>query len=149
MSKRCEPLLHIHKQLHVFTTLDIPLLIHFSSFSFSQSSPTTTEILNHCFFWTKSKQLAFFQDVSDRIEKDAVNSPIMLSLERGGVNVVKGDWRENIGEELRQGEFVKMLVGGGEVFLDYSRFEEIQDLSGQLSERLTTSYEKQGLSVAD
>ena len=73
----------------------------------------------------------------------------MLSLERGGVNVVKGDWRENIGEELRQGECVKILAGGGEVFLDYFRFEEIQDLSGQLSERLTTSYEKQGLLVAD
>ena len=94
-------------------------------------SPTTTEILNHCFFWSKSKQLAFFQDVSDRIEKDSVNSPIMLSLERGGVNVVKGDWRENIGEELRQGE--REIAGSGEVFLDCCRFEKIQNLPGQLS----------------
>ena len=67
-------------------------------------SPSATEVLNHCFFWSKAKRLAFFQDVSDRIEKDSVNSPVMLSLERGGVNVVRGDWRDNIGEELRQGQ---------------------------------------------
>ena len=43
------------------------------------------------------------QDVSDRIEKEPVNSPIMQSLEAGGVAVVRGDWRNNITEDLRQG----------------------------------------------
>lgn len=43
------------------------------------------------------------QDVSDRIEKEPVTSPVMKNLEAGGIAVVKGDWRNNITEDLRQG----------------------------------------------
>jgi len=47
---------------------------------------------------------AIVQDVSDRIEKEPATSPIMQSLESGGIAVVKGDWRNNITEDLRQGD---------------------------------------------
>ena len=33
-----------------------------------------------------------------------MTSPIMQSLESGGIAVVKGDWRNNITEDLRQGK---------------------------------------------
>ncbi|XP_065899624.1 serine/threonine-protein kinase/endoribonuclease IRE1-like [Dysidea avara] len=64
--------------------------------------PTALEILFHCLFWAPDKQLGFFQDVSDRIEKEPMTSPVVQSLEAGGIAVVRGDWRNNIGEDLRQ-----------------------------------------------
>ena len=45
-----------------------------------------------------------FQDVSDRIEKEPLDGPIVRQLERGGRAVVKGDWREHITVPLQTGE---------------------------------------------
>ena len=65
--------------------------------------PTSCEVISHCFFWSKARTLAFFQDVSDRIEKEPFTSPIVQALEQGGLNVVRRDWRENITEDLKEG----------------------------------------------
>ena len=43
------------------------------------------------------------QDVSDRIEKEAPTSPVVQALERSAQQVVRRDWMNTIGEELRQG----------------------------------------------
>ncbi|XP_066560366.1 serine/threonine-protein kinase/endoribonuclease IRE1 [Amia ocellicauda] len=61
-----------------------------------QSRPAAESILKHPFFWSLEKQLQFFQDVSDRIEKEPLDGPIVRQLERGGRSVVQGDWREHI-----------------------------------------------------
>ncbi|XP_036012997.1 serine/threonine-protein kinase/endoribonuclease IRE1 isoform X1 [Mus musculus] len=61
-----------------------------------QQRPSAKHVLKHPFFWSLEKQLQFFQDVSDRIEKEALDGPIVRQLERGGRAVVKMDWRENI-----------------------------------------------------
>lgn len=45
----------------------------------------------------------FLQDVSDRIEKEPLDGPIVRQLERGGRAVVKGDWREHITVPLQTG----------------------------------------------
>lgn len=45
----------------------------------------------------------FDQDVSDRIEKEAAESEVVQHLERGGLEVVKFDWRRHITEELQNG----------------------------------------------
>ncbi|KAJ8404258.1 hypothetical protein AAFF_G00340310 [Aldrovandia affinis] len=58
--------------------------------------PPAESVLKHPFFWSLEKQLHFFQDVSDRIEKEALDGPVVRQLERGGRAVVKGDWRKNI-----------------------------------------------------
>jgi len=42
--------------------------------------------------------------VSDRIEKETEKCPVVQSLENGGIEVVKGDWRKNITMELQNGE---------------------------------------------
>ncbi|XP_077979928.1 serine/threonine-protein kinase/endoribonuclease IRE1-like [Glandiceps talaboti] len=63
--------------------------------------PTAKVILKHPFFWSREKQLGFFQDVSDRIEKLPVNDPVVIELERNGREVVKYDWRNNITLELQ------------------------------------------------
>ena len=43
------------------------------------------------------------QDVSDRIEKEPLDGPIVRQLERGGRAVVKCDWREHITVPLQTG----------------------------------------------
>uniref|UniRef100_A0A673CE20 non-specific serine/threonine protein kinase n=1 Tax=Sphaeramia orbicularis TaxID=375764 RepID=A0A673CE20_9TELE len=58
--------------------------------------PSAECVLKHPFFWSLEKELQFFQDVSDRIEKEPLDGPIVRQLERGGRAVVKGDWREHI-----------------------------------------------------
>lgn len=63
--------------------------------------PHIKAVIKHPFFWNLEKQLGFFQDVSDRIEKEALNCPLLLSLETNAKQVVKGDWRENITIELQ------------------------------------------------
>ena len=60
-------------------------------------------MLSHCLFWSKEKTLCFFQDVSDRIEKEPLASSISQALEQGALHVVKGDWKRNISDELREG----------------------------------------------
>uniref|UniRef100_A0A3Q3T2C6 non-specific serine/threonine protein kinase n=1 Tax=Mastacembelus armatus TaxID=205130 RepID=A0A3Q3T2C6_9TELE len=60
------------------------------------SRPSAESILKHPFFWSLEKELQFFQDVSDRIEKEPLDGPIVRHLERGGRAVVKCDWREHI-----------------------------------------------------
>ncbi|XP_062388116.1 serine/threonine-protein kinase/endoribonuclease IRE1-like isoform X2 [Sardina pilchardus] len=61
-----------------------------------EQRPSAERVLKHPFFWSLEKQLQFFQDVSDRIEKEPLDGPIVRQLERGGRAVVKGDWREHI-----------------------------------------------------
>uniref|UniRef100_A0A8C3EBB3 Serine/threonine-protein kinase/endoribonuclease IRE1 n=1 Tax=Corvus moneduloides TaxID=1196302 RepID=A0A8C3EBB3_CORMO len=61
-----------------------------------QKRPSASCVLKHPFFWSLEKQLQFFQDVSDRIEKESLDGPIVKQLERGGREVVKMDWREHI-----------------------------------------------------
>lgn len=50
--------------------------------------------------------LSSLKDVSDRVEKESLDSIIVMSLERGGVEVVRGDWKLHmhpvIAEDLRR-----------------------------------------------
>ncbi|KAG7459553.1 hypothetical protein MATL_G00211860 [Megalops atlanticus] len=61
-----------------------------------QRRPSAESVLKHPFFWSLEKQLHFFQDVSDRIEKEPLDGAVVRQLERGGRAVVKGDWREHV-----------------------------------------------------
>lgn len=45
--------------------------------------------------------------MSDRIEKEPLDGPIVRQLERGGRAVVKGDWREHITVPLQTGMILK------------------------------------------
>uniref|UniRef100_A0A803K5E8 Serine/threonine-protein kinase/endoribonuclease IRE1 n=2 Tax=Xenopus tropicalis TaxID=8364 RepID=A0A803K5E8_XENTR len=61
-----------------------------------QRRPSAPAVLKHPFFWGLDKQLQFFQDVSDRIEKEALDGPLVTQLERGGRSVVRMDWKQHI-----------------------------------------------------
>ncbi|XP_064116017.1 serine/threonine-protein kinase/endoribonuclease IRE1-like isoform X2 [Macrobrachium nipponense] len=68
--------------------------------------PPISAILKHPFYWTRERELCFFQDVSDRVEKEGCNSFVVTCLERCGIDVVRGDWRLHmhpiIAEDLRR-----------------------------------------------
>ncbi|KAM4603468.1 serine/threonine-protein kinase/endoribonuclease IRE1 [Polymixia lowei] len=66
-----------------------------------ESRPSTSCVLKHPFFWSPEKQLLFFQDVSDRIEKEPADSPIVVRLETAGRAVVRTNWRMHISVPLQ------------------------------------------------
>ena len=65
--------------------------------------PSSGEVLAHCLFWSKAKQLKFFQQVSDWIKTQPLESTTVKSLEKGVKNVFMNDWKNSIDEELKQG----------------------------------------------
>ncbi|XP_037546235.1 serine/threonine-protein kinase/endoribonuclease IRE1 [Nematolebias whitei] len=67
----------------------------------AKSRPSTACVLKHPFFWSPEKQLLFFQDVSDRIEKERAESPIVVRLETAGRTVVRTNWRMHISAPLQ------------------------------------------------
>ncbi|NXV88557.1 ERN1 endoribonuclease, partial [Calonectris borealis] len=66
-----------------------------------QRRPSAPVVLVHPFFWSQEKQLQFFQDVSDRIEKEPAEGPIVSALEAGGRLVVRTNWRMHISLPLQ------------------------------------------------
>ncbi|PKU39529.1 serine threonine-protein kinase endoribonuclease ire2 [Limosa lapponica baueri] len=66
-----------------------------------QRRPPASVVLVHPFFWSQEKQLQFFQDVSDRIEKEPAEGPIVSALEAGGRSVVRTNWRMHISLPLQ------------------------------------------------
>nr|XP_057921329.1 serine/threonine-protein kinase/endoribonuclease IRE1 isoform X3 [Doryrhamphus excisus] len=67
----------------------------------AEARPSSASVLKHPFFWSPEKQLLFFQDVSDRIEKEPPNSDIVIRLESGGRSVVRTNWRMHISVPLQ------------------------------------------------
>ncbi|KAI1233600.1 Serine/threonine-protein kinase/endoribonuclease IRE2, partial [Lamprotornis superbus] len=66
-----------------------------------QRRPSACVVLVHPFFWSQEKQLQFFQDVSDRVEKEPAEGPIVSALESGGRAVVRTNWRMHISLPLQ------------------------------------------------
>ncbi|XP_029821119.1 serine/threonine-protein kinase/endoribonuclease IRE2 [Manacus vitellinus] len=66
-----------------------------------QHRPSAPVVLVHPFFWSQEKQLQFFQDVSDRVEKEPAEGPIVSALESGARAVVRTNWRMHISLPLQ------------------------------------------------
>ncbi|XP_022905104.2 serine/threonine-protein kinase/endoribonuclease IRE1 [Onthophagus taurus] len=62
--------------------------------------PSCNTVLSHPMFWNSSTVLAFFQDVSDRVEKAEPDDPVLLKLEENAERVVKKDWRYHVHDEV-------------------------------------------------
>ncbi|GAB1607689.1 serine/threonine-protein kinase/endoribonuclease IRE1-like, partial [Argonauta hians] len=78
------------------------LVLQMISFS-PDDRPTAGTVLKHPYFWTQLQQLQFFQDISDRIEKEkAETCEIIQKLEIGSELVIKNDWKTHISEELQE-----------------------------------------------
>ncbi|XP_058142253.1 serine/threonine-protein kinase/endoribonuclease IRE2 isoform X2 [Dasypus novemcinctus] len=66
-----------------------------------QARPSAPQVLAHPFFWSRAKQLQFFQDVSDWLEKEAEQGPLVMALEAGAQAVVRGNWHRHISVPLQ------------------------------------------------
>ncbi|CAD6191734.1 unnamed protein product [Caenorhabditis auriculariae] len=64
--------------------------------------PPASTVLNHPFFWSSERRLAFFGDVSDRVEKEEDCSTVVRRLETDARAVVCGGWREKICDPLKE-----------------------------------------------
>ncbi|XP_065159273.1 serine/threonine-protein kinase/endoribonuclease IRE1 [Atheta coriaria] len=62
--------------------------------------PDCRVICGHPMFWSNQTVLAFFQDVSDRVEKSDATDPVLLALEANSQFVVRGDWKHHIDQEV-------------------------------------------------
>ncbi|ODN01593.1 Serine/threonine-protein kinase/endoribonuclease IRE1 [Orchesella cincta] len=61
------------------------------------SRPPLEAVLSHPIFWSNEKILNFFQDVSDRIEKESESSfPVLRRFEIDAKEIVMTDWRDHI-----------------------------------------------------
>ncbi|XP_039631804.1 serine/threonine-protein kinase/endoribonuclease IRE1 isoform X2 [Polypterus senegalus] len=67
-----------------------------------QLRPSSEGVLKHPFFWSRAKQLQFFQDVSDRIEKEPAEGLLVGQLESGARGVVRTNWRMYISPPLQK-----------------------------------------------
>ncbi|XP_040829651.1 serine/threonine-protein kinase/endoribonuclease IRE2 [Ochotona curzoniae] len=66
-----------------------------------QARPSASQVLVHPFFWSTAKQLQFFQDVSDWLEKESEQGPLVAALEAGGCAVVRHNWHGHISVPLQ------------------------------------------------
>ncbi|XP_062957188.1 serine/threonine-protein kinase/endoribonuclease IRE2 [Cynocephalus volans] len=66
-----------------------------------QARPSAHQVLAHPFFWSRAKQLQFFQDVSDWLEKESEQGPLVTALEAGGHMVVRDNWHRHISIPLQ------------------------------------------------
>ena len=73
------------------------------------SRPSSNEVLSHCVFWNEGKQLIFFLDVSDRLEKEPVSSRVLQCIESRAKLVIGSDWKNKITDDLRTGMFDVIL----------------------------------------
>ncbi|VDM40284.1 unnamed protein product [Toxocara canis] len=68
--------------------------------------PSASDLVTHPFFWSKERQLQFYSDVSDRVEKEDEQSVVVRRLERNARGVVTNNWRQVIcsalAEDLRK-----------------------------------------------
>uniref|UniRef100_A0A8C0RWN8 Serine/threonine-protein kinase/endoribonuclease IRE2 n=2 Tax=Canis lupus familiaris TaxID=9615 RepID=A0A8C0RWN8_CANLF len=66
-----------------------------------QARPSAHQVLAHPFFWSRAKQLQFFQDVSDWLEKESEQGALVMALEAGGSTVVRCNWHKHISVPLQ------------------------------------------------
>ncbi|KOX79225.1 Serine/threonine-protein kinase/endoribonuclease ire-1 [Melipona quadrifasciata] len=62
--------------------------------------PPVMAVHDYPIFWEPATILAFFQDVSDRVEKEQIDSPALIALESDSRRVLQGDWRLLIDVEV-------------------------------------------------
>ncbi|GAB1292650.1 Serine/threonine-protein kinase/endoribonuclease IRE2 [Apodemus speciosus] len=66
-----------------------------------QDRPSAGWVLAHPLFWSRAKELQFFQDVSDWLEKEPEQGPLVTALEAGSYKVVRENWHKHISAPLQ------------------------------------------------
>lgn len=67
-----------------------------------QDRPSAGWVLAHPLFWSRAKELQFFQDVSDWLEKEPEQGPLVTALEAENYKVVRENWYKHISAPLQE-----------------------------------------------
>uniref|UniRef100_A0A0N5C9S6 non-specific serine/threonine protein kinase n=1 Tax=Strongyloides papillosus TaxID=174720 RepID=A0A0N5C9S6_STREA len=99
----------IHGRFNLEIIIDNDVAVHLIEAMIHNSPlfrPSAVSVLSHPMFWSNERKLQFFMDVSDRIEIETENSPIVESLERNASIIISRNWRNVIckylAEDLRK-----------------------------------------------
>jgi len=58
--------------------------------------PSSSQVCSHPFFWSYAKRLDFLTELSDRLEHESADSPLVLAIERNAVSVVGRRWDKRL-----------------------------------------------------
>jgi serine/threonine protein kinase len=62
--------------------------------------PSAAEVCKHPFFWSAQKRLDFFVELSDFLEHESVNAPVVIAMEANGSAVVGRSWDRKLHASL-------------------------------------------------
>ncbi|XP_022666362.1 serine/threonine-protein kinase/endoribonuclease IRE1-like isoform X2 [Varroa destructor] len=78
-------------------------LIHQMLSMDASARPTIAQVTRHPAFWDANRTLNFFQEVSDRVEKEPHTSPVVRALEKAGIKILNSsNWIDQITTELQK-----------------------------------------------
>ena len=108
----------------------------------SKNRPHTKQILSHPIFWSKSKNLQFLQDVSDRIEKLEASDDLIVELEKNANVTIKNNWKTHVCAELTK-DLTKFRLYNGLILRDLLRIirnkkHHYRELTPELKKSLGT-----------
>uniref|UniRef100_A0A0K0FBV6 non-specific serine/threonine protein kinase n=1 Tax=Strongyloides venezuelensis TaxID=75913 RepID=A0A0K0FBV6_STRVS len=99
----------IHGRFNLEIIIDNDVAVHLIEAMIHNSPlyrPSAVSVLSHPMFWSNERKLQFFMDVSDRIEIETENSPIVEALERNATIIISRNWKNVIckylAEDLRK-----------------------------------------------
>ena len=117
----------------------------------ARARPTADEVCEHPFFWSLSKRLKFFCDVSDRIEscdmaqEMDVYSPasIIFAIEKGAVDIFGTSWEKKLDPELIQASISRRTYDPSSVRdllrMIRNKHHHYDELSADLKSRIGSS----------
>ena len=68
----------------------------------SPKRPPMDAVLKHPMFWHSERSLSFIKNVNSRMEEERGDSSLLNNLECRAAHVIKGNWMDNIAEELQE-----------------------------------------------
>ena len=64
--------------------------------------PYASQVCNHPFFWLSQKRLDFLVELSDRLEHEKIDAPIVISMESNASHIVTRNWEKKLHTVLKE-----------------------------------------------
>jgi hypothetical protein len=64
--------------------------------------PSAVQVCSHPFFWSYAKRLEFLTELSDRLEHESADAPVVLAIERNASLVIGRSWDKKLDSVLKE-----------------------------------------------
>jgi serine/threonine protein kinase len=64
--------------------------------------PMASQVCNHPFFWLSQKRLDFLVELSDRLEHEKIDAPVVVSMESNASQIVTRSWDKKLHPVLKE-----------------------------------------------